>query len=225
MITPERKAEIARANGAKSKGPVTPEGKERSSRNAITHGERAAALQLFVPPHSAVLANEDRQKFYRLMDAAVAAFRPQSEIEQSIVRQMVELQWKIDRNHAIETAIHNRELLRVANTLTPTAPELRDIEICVAVQEALTGNRTIAALRRDTSAANTQILQLQRRLQHLQKNWPAGDPPTNEPERTNTARPQLIVSNEPSLPAGSAELFRTLYGSPDPDPGELLEAA
>ncbi len=42
----EARRAASRANGAKSKGPVTPEGKQRSSRNALKHGLLASALTM-----------------------------------------------------------------------------------------------------------------------------------------------------------------------------------
>ena len=98
MISKERKAEIARENGAKSQGPTSEEGKEKCARNAITHGERAQALKLMVPPHSACLANEDRQAFYKMYDNLTAKYRPADETEQQLVREIADFQWKSLRN-------------------------------------------------------------------------------------------------------------------------------
>lgn len=191
----EEKARVARENGAKSKGPVTPEGKEHSRRNRITHGQRATALKLLVPPHSACLANEDRQAFYNLFDKLTAKFRPADDTELALVRELAEFQWKNTRNKQMEAALFNRELVRQGTRIVPTLPELRDLEISLAAQEALTGNKTVAELRRDTQTNLRAIAALERRLAHLQAKWPAAEPvpPTPEAERKlHLVRPEPV---------------------------------
>jgi hypothetical protein len=227
MLTPEQRAQIARENGAKSHGPATPEGKEHSRRNAITHGRRAAALKLLVPPHSACLANEDRQAFYTLFDSLAAKFRPSDETELQLVREIAEYQWKINRNKQIESAIFNRELMRQATRVTPSMPELRDLEVNIAAQEALTGNRTIAELRKDTQAGIRAIAQLQRRLVQLQKHWPAATavPPTVEEDRLANSipdpdAPEQAEQSNPSFPINHRvapnvlELYSQIFHAP-----------
>src|SRR5215510_5348103 len=108
-MTQEEKARIARENAAKSKGPKTDAGKQKSARNAITHGTRAIALKLIVPPHSACLVNEDRQAFYNLFDSLTAKYRPADQVELSVVREIAEYQWKIERNKKLESALYSRE--------------------------------------------------------------------------------------------------------------------
>ena len=185
MISKDRKAEIARENGAKSQGPTSGQGKEKCARNAITHGERAQAHKLIVPPHSACLANEDRQAFYKLYDNLIAKYRPADETEQMVVKEIVDFQWKSMRNKQMESAIFNRELMRQATRTPGSIPELRDLEISIAAQESLTGNKTVAELRKDTLLCLRAISQLQRRLKELQKTWPAAAPVPPAPEKND----------------------------------------
>ena len=212
MITAEEKARIARENGAKSKGPVTPEGKEKCARNAISHGRRAQALKLIVPPHSACLANEDRQAFYKLFDSLTAKFRPEDATELALVREIADLHWKASRNAQMESAIYNRELVRQGTRIVPSLPELRDLEIAVAAQEALTGNKTIAELRKETQRCHRAIAQLQRNLLHLQRHWPAAAtiPPTIEADR------QANAINDPEEPEQTGQ-------TDQPQPDEQTE--
>ena len=63
----ERQIQASRANGAKSKGPVTPEGKARSSQNARKHG-CLAAIVTFTP--------EDEKAFNQIHHLYIERFEP-----------------------------------------------------------------------------------------------------------------------------------------------------
>ena len=63
------RAEASRKNGARSRGPKTPEGKARSARNALKHGLRA---QKYV-----VLPDEDATEFAALEAALIDELAPQ----------------------------------------------------------------------------------------------------------------------------------------------------
>jgi hypothetical protein len=93
MISEKRSA-AARANGARSRGPKTPEGKARSSRNALRHGLLAKCV---------LLRNENTEAFQSLFDGYVARFLPQDDAELSLVEEMVAACWHLRRAMAIET--------------------------------------------------------------------------------------------------------------------------
>jgi hypothetical protein len=95
------KAEIARANGAKSKGPVTPRGKAISSRNATRHGLRSK--QVLLPEESA----ESWLAFHRTY---VDQFQPQTKVELDLVSIMATARWRMRRLTAIETSYLTHEL-------------------------------------------------------------------------------------------------------------------
>ena len=106
--TSSKKSATARANGAKSRGPVTPAGRACSCRNATRHGlaTRAAAL----PPVSVVLADESPADFQRLLDAYLDEFAPTSPIEVELVETMASARWRLRRLANIETTLLANEI-------------------------------------------------------------------------------------------------------------------
>jgi hypothetical protein len=88
-----RKVESARANGAKSQGPVTPEGKQSSSLNSLKHGLTARTL---------VLSNEARERFDGTVEAYLDELGPLTEIETDLVEEMVAAKWRQRRCWVME---------------------------------------------------------------------------------------------------------------------------
>ncbi|HEX6011686.1 MAG TPA: hypothetical protein VFY87_07770 [Geminicoccaceae bacterium] len=89
--------EASRRNGARSRGPVTPEGKRRSSRNALKHG--LAAL------HHLVLADEDPGELEELTARLLAEIGPECELEARLVRRLAVAFWKGERAERVEVAL------------------------------------------------------------------------------------------------------------------------
>jgi hypothetical protein len=86
----------ARANGARSRGPATPEGKRRSSQNAITHG---------LLSRSVVMENESRSAFDELARQHVDRFQPADAVELGLIEEMATARWRMGRVCAMETRL------------------------------------------------------------------------------------------------------------------------
>ena len=99
----QRRIEASRANGATSSGPVTPEGKQIASRNALQHGLTAAKHVL--------LSHEDRAEFERFHMDAIDHFQPRSAWEQRQVHLMTNFEWNLRRALAVESAAIDYALL------------------------------------------------------------------------------------------------------------------
>jgi hypothetical protein len=108
-VTSERRAVAARANGAKSRGPVTAIGKANSSRNSHRHGLRAQSL--FADPESA-------DRLTALLASFEHEFQPQSEIERTLIGTMALTRWRQTCLWKLETSIINREISRL-KSMTP----------------------------------------------------------------------------------------------------------
>ncbi len=108
-------AQIAasRANGAKSRGPKTPEGKEISAMNSLRHGCLAKLT---------VMKGEDERAFMQLSANLIHAFHPTDEHECNLVETMLICIWRRNRALAMETAGMSFLFLKQAG-ITPATPD------------------------------------------------------------------------------------------------------
>jgi len=104
MISELRQA-AARANGARSRGPKTAEGKRRSSQNGRRHNLYTRNL----PPDDASVA-----EFAQILDDLMAEFRPETPVSLDAVRTMATAAWNKRRLIAAETALLAAEIARQA---------------------------------------------------------------------------------------------------------------
>ena len=102
-MTSQRKLDSARANGARSHGPVTAEGKQISSHNGIRHG---------ILTQTVVLEGESKERFEELHSALIAEFQPRSTAESALVETMSIARWRHMRTLGIQKAGFDLEMSR-----------------------------------------------------------------------------------------------------------------
>jgi hypothetical protein len=91
----------SRANGALSRGPVTREGKKRSSQNAVTHGLLA---------RTTLMEGESPDALKALFTEHLACLLPAGTVELGMVQEMVAAYWRLRRAWAIETRTLDKEV-------------------------------------------------------------------------------------------------------------------
>src|SRR5688572_11929983 len=101
----DKQNEASRTNGAKSQGPITPEGKAKSSQNAERHNLCAAG-------HIVLLTNENPDEFRQLIDDFIVRFQPVDGVELDLVYKLIAASWRDKRITGMETALIELEMLR-----------------------------------------------------------------------------------------------------------------
>ena len=95
-------SEQARINGAKSRGPITPEGKAKSSANSIKHG--------FAATVNNVLAFEDQADFQLHLAGIRASYAPKNYMEETLVDQLASIGWRQARLVGLETSMIDAQM-------------------------------------------------------------------------------------------------------------------
>jgi hypothetical protein len=179
------RAEINRQNAQKSTGPRTPEGKQKSSLNALRHG---------LTSHLPVIPGEDPELYQIHIQAFLDEYDPQSVTELHLVRSLADLAWRIDRIASMEANLMTipRDAEEFLDTVTLV--KTRDVMMRSISNLSLHGHR----LSRQFQKTRAELLEIQK--QNKQEN-PAGFvfedpleiPKTNE-NSSNTGTPGAACS-------------------------------
>jgi hypothetical protein len=211
------RAESARINGAKSRGPVTPAGKARSSQNA--RKKPLPAPELPHGDHIVVLSNEDIQLYDQLVEQHFQRFQPVDPVERRIVEDIAAIEWRLEREQAIQTRLIEGQMLQ-ERTHDPI-PELNRVATAelslLSKSSFLQQVRVISQLIRArnhliaTLASMRKNFELPGQIDNVIEFTP--DKRKNEP-KTNPKRTQ----NEPKQPQTNPKLICIRPTPPEDQP-------
>ena len=96
-----KQIEASRANGALSKGPITPQGKAISSRNSLRDGLLARTV---------VLEAESTERFLALLEGYLLEFQPVTATEVSLVEALAVAKWRQLRVWGVQKSAIDRDM-------------------------------------------------------------------------------------------------------------------
>ena len=183
------KADIARENGAKSHGPVTLEGKARSSQNAATHSLSTINV--------VCLTHEDQQRYDAHHQSYVQCWKPENIMEVELVEEMAAAKWQERRCQSIETAILNMGIQMQPENLSPGD------RTALAFMDLADHSKVLQLLLRYSTEHSRRFHRAVRQLIALRKSAAlAGTEKRNEPtaaSKTNkTSAPPPPVEAQPA---------------------------
>lgn len=148
----DRKAQASRKNGAKSRGPITPEGKRRSSQNRRRHGLLAKTI---------VLAAEQPERFTRLLTSLCNEFEPQTPVEMALVETMAVARWRQMRIWSMEKANLEHEIRNRTDSADPAT------QAALAFRDLTDQSRSMELMNRYESRYDRQFTRALSRLCEL----------------------------------------------------------
>ena len=143
-MSSKRRIESSRANGAKSRGPVTPAGRVKSSRNNLRHGLLAGIV---------VLEDEKADAFTDLVATLTREINPQTEAQRALVETMAVARWRQMRLWVIERNTLQSEMEKHEQDFDDPAPALS-----LAFRGLADQSRTLDLLNRYESRFDRQFV-------------------------------------------------------------------
>jgi hypothetical protein len=206
-MSSELQSQTARANGAKSHGPVTPQGRAASSRNSLRHGFTAASV---------VLPTESSEDFQELLDSYIDQFHPQGGVEMDLIQTMAAARWRLRRIATIETTLFNREMTRNSKDIKRAYYGPDDLaRLAWVFQDLANHGQSLALLMRYEGALNRSYDRAFKQLLLLQSAHRRQQPNEPKPKPTPAVTPR-IISPIPAPPVSCPDP-QNAPASPPPD--------
>ena len=173
--------EASRANGAQSKGPKTPEGKAKSSRNRMAHGFRANCIPL---------TTESRAAYAEHLDAYMRRYAPADKVEEDLVGLTASNMWNVMRMSAIETALLDFEISGVdVHSIEETYENMDEPGRLALAFKKTAGDNALETLRRYKSFTERAFHRAFQAVEQIRKERTA-PPPAEPPKTESTVRTQ-----------------------------------
>ena len=178
----EAQIEASKRNGAKSKGPITSEGRARSSQNAVRHG--------LTSHKSVIIDGESPEEWETFQREFLLKFQPRDFVEERMVVELATCQWRLERIRRMQVAILNQG---IADEY-PVIKEQYDLFDMALVQASAHTSRKI-----DLQSLDQLETRITRRFDRALRNYNeirAQFPPQLEPDDNSQDDPQPATQPE-----------------------------
>jgi hypothetical protein len=202
----DRKREANARNAGRSTGPKTTEGKERSSRNAVSHG--CTATRIHKP-----MRHESPDHFVQTLDGLMQSCQPVGDMETMLVKAIAASWIRIERSERWESAVLDgvmetrRRVVTKALKAEPSTEPDPDLGCCIAITDK-EGSPMWDKVQRHSSKAwrDWQIaLESLRKMQNARRREERLAPAAGV-----VTQPAAEVATAVAAPAPSAEPTTTL---------------
>jgi hypothetical protein len=161
-MSSQKRIDSSRANGAKSHGPVTPEGRARSRAARLTHGLTSDLI---------VLEYESQKKFDGMREEYFAEYQPQTRSRFDLVDQLGITRWRLNRVLVLQTVLMENQMIR-------QQPEIGAVfEVCgpetqaaIAYQHLIDDGGALESLNRHETRLSAEIRRTMKQLDAPPKN-------------------------------------------------------
>jgi hypothetical protein len=188
-MSPTSEAQLTanRANAAQSTGPKTPEGKRRSSLNALRHGLTGRVV---------VLPTEDLAAYKAFSQELFASLTPETPVERQFAQTYIDTQWRLNRIRSIEDGMFALGHFEQAANIDVDHPEIHSA--LTAARKFREDSQAFVNLSLYEQRLHRTLKESLRQLQELQANRIAAC--QAELDAAETARNLNKTQNKPSEP-------------------------